>query len=403
MADPQIIEHDTGWHVSIPLADGMAQFNFEDIEQPRRGLMEAELTVWEEVPGIARDPFTAHLNILSLNSREGFRRNLDDAFGKGQWTNLLNRACQMVREEWKNKDWSIDLNGVEHDLETRYLVRPIVLEGLPCILFGPGETGKTYLALALAKAVCEDGEFLGQQIKMGRVLMVDYEATERDVKKRLLKLGMRDLSSFIYWPGRGRPLSEMVPALARTVANRDVALLIVDSAALACGADPKDEQAATSYFNAIAKIGVSSLTIAHMTKDEKDDTHPFGSIFWYNSARLVWNAKSADEGENPKHLGLFCRKSNEDMRPKPMGARIIFAEDGKVFVEKEEMVRDLTAHLSLKVRIRKALGKGRATVREIAEEVGSTGETVRKALQRMEGIGSYPTEGKEYEYGLLAE
>ena len=86
-----------------------------------------------------------------------------------------------------------------------------------------------------------------------------------------------------------------------------------------------------------------------------------------------------------------------------MGVRIIFADDGKVFIEREEMVRDLTAHLSLKVRIRKALGKGRATVREIAEEVGSTGETVRKALQRMEGIGSWPTEGKEYEYGLLAE
>lgn len=401
--EPEIEEQGDGWRVSIPLIDGTAMFVFAEIEQPRRGVLDCELTIWEQIPGRAIDPFTARLNVLSLSGRESIRRHLDDQFGKGQWTNLLNRACQLVQAAHRDKDWSVDLTRVDHDEETRYLVRPFVLDGLPAILFGPGETGKTYLSLALAKAVCQDGEFLGQGVKMGRVLMLDYEATERDVKKRLVKLGLTDFDAFIYWPGRGRPLTEMIPALMRCVEQRDVALLLVDSAALACGADPKDEQAAIAYFNALNRIGVSSVTIAHMTKDAKDDIHPFGSIFWYNSARLVWNAKAADEGDNPKHLGLFCRKSNEDIRHKPVGVKITFAEDGKVFVSREDLVRDLSMHQSLKVRIRKVLSRGRATITGIAEDVDATPAAVKKAIQRMDGILRWPTEGKEYEYGLASD
>ncbi|KKL19819.1 hypothetical protein LCGC14_2461690, partial [marine sediment metagenome] len=40
---------------------------------------------------------------------------------------------------WESKDWSVDLEGVDADPETRYLVRPYILERLPTVLFGPGE------------------------------------------------------------------------------------------------------------------------------------------------------------------------------------------------------------------------------------------------------------------------
>ena len=220
----------------------------------------------------------------------------------------------------------------------------------------------------------------------GSAMLIDYESTAQDTKRRLLNLGVTDFSRFIYWPGRGQPLSEMVVALAKTVRERDVRLLVVDSAALACGGDPKDEQVATRYFNALSNLGVSSLTISHLTKDEKDDVHPFGSIYWYNSARLVWNMKGSDDDTNPKHLGLFCRKSNEDRRHKPIGIQMTFSEDGSVHWERESLVSDLTQYLSLRQRIRAALGDGAKSVKHLATDLDASEDSVGRSLRRVAGF-----------------
>jgi hypothetical protein len=308
-----------------------------------------------------------------------------------------------LRETWQSHDWSVNLEAITVEDEIPYLVPQLILEGLPTILFGPGETGKTYFTLALALGVCETGMFIGRQCRMGRVLMVDYEGTEVEVKRRLSKLGMTDFSGLIYWPGRGQPVSEMVPALSRAIAERDVALLVVDSAALAVGSDPQEVVAATGYFRALSRLGVSSLTIAHMTKDERDDRHPFGSIFWYNSARLVWNIKAAEDCPNPKHLGLFCRKSNEDVRHKPFGVELTFAEDGKVFVRREDLHREMVRHTSKPAQLIRYLSAGARSIEDIMEELDMKKEAAKKLVQRTEGVIGIGEPGREYRYGLVAD
>ena len=384
---PEIDETETGYLVSIPSSEGWVRFNFESVEQHRSHSIDADLTVWQDIPGVNTSPFTGRLNILSLSQRANYRRQLDDAFGAGGWTPMLNRACQLVKHAWTEKDWSVDLSKVRADTETRYAIRPLIPEGLPSMLIGAGDIGKTYVAQRLAKGAIDDQPLLDDAGPGGSVLMVDYESTGRDTKKRLLKLGLDSFERFIYWPGRGRPLPEMVPALARVCAERDVRLLVVDSAALACGGDPKDEQVATRYFNALATLGVSSLTISHLTKDEKDDRHPFGSIYWFNSARMVWNLKGGDPESNPRHLGLFCRKSNEDARPRPIGIRMTFG-DGTVEIEQEPLVSEFTEYLSLPKRLRARLITGAKSVKELAELEGAKPGSLKKALSRMAEVTS---------------
>ena len=384
---PEIQETETGYLVSVPNAEGWVRFNFESVEQHRSHSIDADLTVWQDIPGVNTGPFTGRLNILSLSQRANYRRQLDDAFGAGGWTPMLNRACQLVKQAWTEKDWSIDLASVATQTETRYAIRPLILEGLPTMVFGAGDIGKTYLALRLAAGMILDQPLLDGAGPGGSVLMVDYESIDRDTKKRLVKLELDSFERFVYWPGRGRPLPEMVPALARVCAERDVRLLIVDSAALACGGDPKDEQVATRYFNALAALGVSSLTISHLTKDERDDRHPFGSIYWFNSARMVWCLKGGDPDSNPRELGLFCTKSNEDRRHRPIGIRMTFG-DGTVDIERGPLSSEFTAYLSLRQRIRAALMAGAKSIKELAELEGAKPDSVKKAVSRMADVTS---------------
>lgn len=235
------------------------------------------MTTWEEVPGKDCDPFVGHINLFSLNNRAEYRRGLDESFGKGNWTNLLNHACTVARQLWNEKDWSIDLASVDSTLETSYLIRPYVADyPLATVLFGPGDIGKSYLALAMAAAIAKGDNFLDTPCEKGSVIIIDYETSERDVKRRLLRLGLSDFGNIIYWPGRGRPLADSVIPLQRIIRERNVKLVIVDSAVTACGDDPKEEAVAARYFNGLRQLGVANLTISHMTKDEKDDVHPFG-------------------------------------------------------------------------------------------------------------------------------
>ena len=386
---PEIEPTPTGYRVTIPASGGAAILTFESLEE-RPHALQAEVTAWVEMPGMPREPFSGRLNVLSLSNRESFRRQLEDMvpLAKGEWTQLLNRACAMVRQAHAEADPSVDLAVLPiTDTSTRYLQRPFVLEDGSAVVFGPGGTGKTYLDLLLAVGIAKGCDIFGQPCIQRPVLYVDYESTAVRIKARLLRIleGM-DLDwadlPFTYWPGRGRPLAEMVPALQRKIRETDTGLLIVDSAALAAGGEPEKAEVALRYFNALAALEIPSLTIAHVTKAEEDQ-HPFGSVFWHNSARLTWNIKiEHDEGRDVAHLGLFNRKANDERLHPPIGIRMEF-DGAAVRFSKEDLQAGITDRANLTARIRGELRSGSRSVKQMAQTLGESTGMIRARVNQM--------------------
>lgn len=326
MSDPrdEIQETETGYLISVPVTDGTVRLAFEQVEQPKSHTLEADLTVWQESANLPPDPFSARLNIMSLSNRETYRRQLDDAFGKGGWTTILNRACGMVRHAWETRDPSCVLQDAPESMALPVLLPPFAVAG-PSILFGDGGSGKTYFALAIAICVATGAPFMGEDSRVMRTLYVDYEADAATLKGRAgeLATGMGlngDRIPLDYWPAQGVSVMDLVPSLRRKVQRDNIGLLIVDSAGLAAGGEPERAETAIRYFNALAALRVPSVTIAHQTK-AGDDKYPFGSIFWHNSARCTWNVKLLqEETGNVSRLGLFNRKSNNSRLAPPIGA-----------------------------------------------------------------------------------
>jgi AAA domain len=387
ITQPMVEQTTTGYLVTIPAAGGLVRFRFDGLEHRRRST-DADVTVWQEIPGVTREPFTARLDTVSLSNRESFRRQLDEMFGKGMaWTSLLNRGCQMARQALLDTDPSVNLLAAELPAPRSSLLPPLIMAG-PNMLFGQGGAAKTTIAQAIGSAVAAGAEILGLKSLQAAVLFLDYEDALENMqpRARMLVRGA-DLPTelpFHYWPARGIPLPEMVPALLRKISEANIGLLIVDSAALAAGGEPERAETAIRYFNALAQLGIPSLIIAHVTKGDEDQW-PFGSIFWHNSARNTWNVKLLQEQEEDVvHVGLFHRKSNTTRRQAPIGLRIEFGLTA-IRIDREELQPERAGEVSLAKRIERALASGAGSVNDLAKEFSTKQETVRRTLNRNKG------------------
>lgn len=390
---PQVEQwSEDSFRISMPALGGWTHFDFERVARRGRAL-ETELTVSVALPGVSDDPYVTAINVMSASAREGLRRQLEQMHPDQPWTPLLNAAVSRLCAAFFDADASLDMALVEpRSLEQRYRVGTILPEGQPTIFFGDGSTDKTYMALVLALSVATGDELLGFPVIFDRVLVIDYETDAQSHRFRYDRLlpgfGLHWQERLIdYWPAKGRPFVDIADAVRRKVEKDHIGTLIIDSAGYACGGDPSDPEITLAYFNALASIGKTSLTLAHVPKDSDQDK-PYGSVYWSNSARKTWNFKRIqDEGEDVIHIGMFNRKSNDGRRDKPLGFRLEFDGDSGPVTVKREDVRDvpeLNKGLPLKQRILHLLGQGAMTVDELAEELGVDNPvTIRARLNEL--------------------
>jgi hypothetical protein len=168
-------------------------------------------------------------------------------------------------------------------------------------------------------------------------------------------------------------------------------LVIVDSVTPAAGQEPESADAATRTFNALRSVRAAKLVVAHLSKTDaassRGASRPWGSAFYWNLARSAWEFRRAsDADDGPVPIALYHRKSNISRLYRPIGLTFEFADDGSAWVIRSgnlEESPDLIARTSLSNQLRTLLAsRGRLTVQEAAEELGSSEDVVRRTLNR---------------------
>jgi hypothetical protein len=250
------------------------------------------------------------------------------------------------------------------------------------ILFGDGGVMKSFLMLALAV-------FLA--LRQRRVALFDWELHARDHWRRLSMLcsDAHELPSILHVRCT-RPLVQECERLRRVVRTEEIAYAFYDSAGFATQGAPESAEAALAYFQATSLIGIGGLHLAHITKNsDQNDQKPFGSSFWFNSARCCWNVKleqdtSGDRARQKKTLGLFNRKANLDDPYKPVGLAVTFDEGRVTFAPTD--LRDtveLVKGLKLHERIAAVVKHQPLALATIAEEVGHSNiESLDRIVRR---------------------
>jgi hypothetical protein len=371
-------------HYRLTLPAALITIDIDRLRWERDDLI-AEAVVRCDLPGVrsVRGVVAAgKLNLLSLTSRRAFAKELQARapLKELDWASLLEEAALRTIEAERA---GVELKlldaypEVEEEAQFIRIHGLTLLANLPTVIYGSGGTAKSYFSLWLA------GELARRGVP---VAYVDTEADWQTHRIRKAKLFGR-MHHEIYYYRAQRPLPEEADALRRALDQRGIRYLIVDSISLA-GSGPLEESAtAVSLFGALNRIGVGSnlgaLLIGHCPKDRQD---LYGSVFFTNLSRLIWQASRIDESAESWVLKLKAAKSN--LTPKDMIVcfRFVFGQDRvEVHAADPAELPEVAEELPLADRIAAAVARTPKTPEEIAQILDANPKTVARVVRRYRG------------------
>jgi AAA domain len=372
-----------------------AALSFAQLREGSEGV-HGEISV---VSGVLGEIHSARLNLVSTPGRRGLIKELDEAAPGLPWRAMIEIACRMAVRDLRTGEPAAPLVPRLADERGRYLVPKLLLAGETNLVFADGGSGKSLEALAISIAVAA-GITLPNGLHPSRscpVLYLDWESTRLEHEDRLARLldGL-DVAGplpILYRP-MSRALADDAATVRMEIAKHSIGLVVADSLAPACGAEPEGADSLIRAFNAMRSFGtVTRLVLAHMSKaatESRGLSKPFGSVFAFNLSRNVWQLQRAEgeDGAAEMVLAAYHRKNNAGPLLQPMGFRFQFGE-GRTTLHAHDIrqAADLTARASLAYRVVSALSSGARTAQELAEALDEAEDSVRRTLARLADKG----------------
>ena len=310
------------------------------------------------------------------------------------WSKFIETASVVVGRRFRRGAEIIDLSQWTPPPASvgAFRLAPLLAERHPNMIFGDGGVGKSMVALWMATMITEGMQEPFESMP-GNVLYLDWEMDAEDVHDRLsvIAKGM-DLPTtprVFYRRCAGR-LVDDVESLAETVASKGIDLVVVDSAVPACGGNPNEPESVQALFYGLRQLEVTSLIVAHVSKASMGEgtlTSPYGSVFWSNLSRNVWQVQKEQEvGEDSMVVALWHRKTNVGPLLKPVTLKITFAPRFSVERVSPSEYHTLAANLPLADRIAAVLGNGAMSSSALAEAIDANPGSVRVTLNRRDDL-----------------
>ena len=350
------------------------------------------------------------LNLTSNLARTQLAKALTERAKGIDWVSVLKDIAVLTIEHYRQGEPVVAIGNQPSIMERTFQLYPILEKGEPTTIFGPGGSGKSYLASYIAVLVQLNQPGVYDWLpECGNVLYLDWEASvdvhERRVWAVKCGLGLEDSEEEIFYRFCSQPLVDDIMEIQRAVSDCGANLVIIDSQVAASGQDPDKAETVSQYYNALRSLRCTTLTIDHIPKStEGAKSMPFGSVFKWNRARSLFEVRQCQEaGENILELGLYHRKYNEGRLLKPLGLSLEFCHGANETLEKViftetdiENIPELAKGLKLKERMIALLRDGAMTVGEIAEAAETTQGTVRVILNRHKDL--FTKVGNEWEF-----
>jgi len=346
----------------------------------------AECLIGSTVAGDVESLWYGRLNLTSAQTRTSLAKTLAERV-EFDWHAALNQVVLLAIDRWRSGDEPVNLASVAPRPGDTWLLSPYISLDGPTLLFGPGMSGKSMLALVMAYSVQTGDAIVGRAVgKPRKVLYLDWETSYETHAERLRAIakGRHALPPPILHQRQVAPLASSIGAIKAQVAKNNIGLVVVDSLGMAAGGAPEEADSALAMFRALGMLrNVGILCLHHPNKSQfaTGADKIFGSVYFFNASRIIWQMDSKRRDESTTVARLSCHKANYRGGLPDHAVVITVREDVNGLLEQVNVTPapladtpEFADKVPLGARVVEALKGGAKSKRELADELGLDAE-----------------------------
>ncbi len=297
--------------------------------------VEAEVAIATTAPGFPGHLHQANFNFLSTTARTNLAKSLTTRHEEINWPDILEQLAHYTLERVRRGEPVYELYSGDDVKAPQYLLYPLIVQNYPNVIFGDPGSLKSNLAVFLSQILMLPWQDNPANVRAPnepvRSLYLDWE-TDKDTLAWLVTTVQRgnDLP-ILCLPYRhcSAPLHQDIEHLQHVIYENNIQVIIIDSLGLAAGGDLTKTDSPLAFFAALRQLRVSSLILAHNSKDPEARTKSiYGNQFFTAQARNIWEVKKQQEPDSAEAaLALFHRKPPPFSKlHKPIGFKMLFDE-----------------------------------------------------------------------------
>jgi hypothetical protein len=336
----------------ITTGEGTIMFDWEDYSmrlsrfRDFRGGIEAQAEVRYDP---SAKPLIVPMRTASASGYTDAVRILEHANDIIDWRNVVNYVLFEMSARFNPMRGALGSCATKLDTSQLYLIENLIPAGEIALVYGPGKSHKSFLALAMCIATALGKQLPGiNPVRQGNVLYLNFEgSSKKRFENRLFQLceglGITDeerarLGYSLFFQNLTRSFTDIIEDVREFVGLQNIVLVVIDSFGAAAGRDPQEANAAIALMNAVDSLhGVSKILISHVAKYELQQRNgdgarlfAYGSIYITNLSRITWEVVVGENRTNDQedamtvNVALFNRESNYDMILPPLGFGLRF-------------------------------------------------------------------------------
>ncbi len=313
------------------------------------------------------------------------------------WAEIIDQLCYGVIDRARRGEPVQALWTSEDAPPPEWLLEPILLKGLPSVIFGEKAVAKSTMALVFYFCLLLPWQDNPLQLKVPKrsiqPLILDWE-TEADIihhYAKRIQIGHQLGAIPILYRRCSLPLADDLERIQQHVTENKAEVVIIDSLGAAAGGELNNPEIGLRFFAALRRLKVTSLIIAQTNKDIKTKRKSiFGTVFFTYYARNVWELCKSEliTEEEDIELAMFQRHFNIGKPYKPMSFHLHYNETGLTIERQPFDIKEFIAKVSAAQQILEyLLGVGKAKGMDIAKALNIPDGTVRPVLKQLRERG----------------
>ena len=333
----------------VTWAEEGISMRFERLYQHRDYHIDAEITVTD------RSELNPHLlgpvRSSITKSPRNMIHDLEEVSEREDWRTRLRQAGILVLGKYREGAPVVGLGSMEEPDVTRPVFEGLIWEGQPSVLYGPGGIGKSIVALNVMSAIHTGTSILDRSTTQSNVLVLDWETSDKQTfwrnREILTAQGAEpgpwpdpefpksERTGMVFYRFQNAPLVDDCEFLKGQIAEKNIGTVLIDSAGPACGGQPESADSVLSFFSALRNLSdfdrpLNSLIICHVshaTKQGITKGSPFGSVYWSNLPRQVFELQNSQtQGATYSDYAVYHRKSNLGPLKAPLAFRLTWGQ-----------------------------------------------------------------------------